>query len=206
MHGALVSRERAISPSVRMAIASQRRNNSRGRPDIGRVRAFSECGASRGLAVPRMRRSQKAGWMATQKAGPSRRARAADVGRTAAELLSTLVGSHAAAVDRLLNVVRCRTPRHRLALIAVPLGICAAVLGGTPWMVAPLCAGAWWWLADDWGWSWLGALGRGVITIEWAAMGANALATFPGSTVAVSGGWIAGALLFAVIGHRGESR
>ena len=144
--------------------------------------------------------------MATQTAGPTARRRAARVPRTPGELLAILAGSHAAALNRAQNVIATRTPRPRLALIAVPLGVCAAVLSGALWMVCPLAVTAWWWLDDDSHWGWLGAVGRGVVAAEWAALGGNALVAFPESTAVVATGWAGSALLLAVFGYRRASR
>jgi hypothetical protein len=144
--------------------------------------------------------------MATQTAGFPRRRQPPRLPRTAGELLTVLAGTHAAALDRARNIIATRTPRPRLAQIAVPLGICAAVLSGALWIVVPLAGIAWWWLADDWDWAWLGAVGRGVIAVEWAAMGANGLAEFPESTAVVSAVWIGAALVLGLVGHRRETR
>lgn len=144
--------------------------------------------------------------MTTQTAAPTTRRRAARVPRTAGELLAILAGSHAAALNRAQYVIATRTPRPRLALIAVPLGVCAAVLSGALWIVCPLAVTAWWWLDDESHWGWMGAVGRGVVAAEWAAMGGNALVAFPESTTVVDAAWIGSALLLAVFGHRGESR
>ncbi len=144
--------------------------------------------------------------MATQTAGPSARRRAARVPRTPGELLAILAGSHAAALNRAQNVIATRTPRPHLALIAVPLGICAAVLSDALWIVFPLAATAWWFLDDESHWGWMGAVGRGVVAAEWAAMGGNALVAFPESRAVVAAAWMGSALLLAVFGHRSGSR
>jgi len=91
-----------------------------------------------------------------------------------------------------------RIARPRLALLGVPLAITGALLAGQVWLVIPLAVCAWWWAPRDSGWYWPIAVGRGVVTTEWAAIGASALAAFPEARTFVSLVWAASPGLLAL--------
>lgn len=76
-----------------------------------------------------------------------------------------------------------------LANIAVPLGIAAAIGSDQWWAVLPLGLCAWWWAPRDSGWEWVVAIGRGLVTAEWALVGAYALAAFAPERVVVGAIW-----------------
>jgi hypothetical protein len=95
--------------------------------------------------------------------------------------------------------VAARTSRLRLANIAVPLGIAPAIMSDQWWALLPLGVGAWWWAPRDRGWEWALAIGRGLITAEWALVGAYALAAFPDKRAVVGAAWMLAAVLLAAI-------
>jgi hypothetical protein len=103
--------------------------------------------------------------------------------------------AHRATDVALLRVASRRT-QARLALTGVPLAVAASLMAGA-WFLLPLLAAcAWWWAPSTYGWEWLEAVGRGVLTTEWAFLGAGALATFPGERLAIGAVWIALPLAF----------
>jgi hypothetical protein len=65
------------------------------------------------------------------------------------------------------------------------------------WAVVPLGACAWWWAPREWGWEWAVAVGRGIITAEWALIGAYALGAFPDKRAVVGAAWVLAAALLA---------
>lgn len=97
-----------------------------------------------------------------------------------------------------------RRVRERRAMVAVPLALAAALMAGV-WVLVPvLVACAWWWAPSAWGWEWLEAVGRAVLTTEWGLVGGGALAAFPTSRLAVLWVWVA--LPLALVGLRGHRR
>ena len=107
-------------------------------------------------------------------------------------------------VDLLMLRVAQRKVRERRAMVTVPLALAAALMAGSWVLVPPLIACAWWWAPSAWGWEWLEAVGRGVLTTEWGLVGAGALAAFPASRFAVLWVWVA--LPLALVGLRGQRR
>jgi hypothetical protein len=95
-----------------------------------------------------------------------------------------------------------RTTRPHLAMLGVPLAITASALS-QPLCVLPLAACAWWSAPRRTGWEWVGALARGAIGAEWALVGSDALAAYPGHRVAVAMAWIASAVLLGLFGYGG---
>ncbi len=91
-----------------------------------------------------------------------------------------------------------RRSRLRLANVAVPLAITAAIVSSQWWAVVPLSVCAWWWAPREWGWEWAVAVGRGIIAAEWALIGAYALGAFPDKRAIVGVGWVLAAALLAV--------
>lgn len=98
-----------------------------------------------------------------------------------------------------------RVARPHLAMLGVPLAITASALS-QPLCVSPLAACAWWWAPRRSGWEWVGALARGAIGAEWALVGSDALAAYPGARAAVAMAWIAGAALVGLLGYGGVGR
>jgi hypothetical protein len=97
-----------------------------------------------------------------------------------------------------------RKVRERRAMVTVPLALAASLMCGV-WVLVPLLgACAWWWAPSAWGWEWLEAVGRGVLTTEWGLVGAGALAAFPTARLAVLCVWVA--LPLALVGLRGQRR
>jgi len=97
----------------------------------------------------------------------------------------------------LLDGAASRKPRPHLANIAVPLGMTASVVGQQWWTLIPLGLFAWWWAPRDWGWEWAVAIGRGIISAEWAVTGAYALQAFPDARSAVETSWLLSVVLLA---------
>lgn len=90
-----------------------------------------------------------------------------------------------------------RQTRPRLANIAVPLGIAASIMSEQWWAMLPLGVCAWSWAPRDRGWEWAAAIGRGLITAEWALVGAYALGAFPEKRAVVGVAWVLAAVLLA---------
>ncbi len=90
-----------------------------------------------------------------------------------------------------------RQTRPRLANIAVPLGIAASIILEQWWAMFPLGVCAWWWAPRDREWEWAVAIGRGLITTEWALVGAYALGAFPEKRAVVGATWVLAAVLLA---------
>jgi hypothetical protein len=91
-----------------------------------------------------------------------------------------------------------RQTRPRLANVAVPLGIAASIMSEQWLALLPLGVCAWWWAPRKRGWEWASAIGRGLITAEWALVGAYALGAFPGQRAIVGATWVLAAVLLAV--------
>jgi hypothetical protein len=97
-----------------------------------------------------------------------------------------------------------RKVRERRAMVTVPLALAAALMTSL-WLLVPLLiACAWWWAPSAWGWEWLEAVGRGVLTTEWGLVGGGALAAFPTARLAVLLAWVA--LPLALVALRGKRR
>lgn len=90
-----------------------------------------------------------------------------------------------------------RRSRSRLANVAVPLGIAAAIVSSQWWAVLPFSICAWWWAPRESGWEWAMAVGRGLIGAEWALVGSYALAAFPHERAVVGAAWVLAAVLLA---------
>lgn len=90
-----------------------------------------------------------------------------------------------------------RQTRPRLANVAVPLGIATAIMSEQWWALLPLGVCAWWWAPRDRGWEWAVAIGRGLITAEWALVGAYTLGAFPETRAYVGAVWVLAAVLLA---------
>jgi len=106
------------------------------------------------------------------------------------------------AVEVAMLRVAQRKVRERRAMVAVPLALAAALMAGM-WVLVPvLIACAWWWAPSTWGWEWLEAVGRAVLTTEWGLVGAGALAAFPTARLGVLWVWIA--LPLALVGLTGK--
>jgi hypothetical protein len=88
-----------------------------------------------------------------------------------------------------LSSVDARQTRPRLANVAVPLGITAAIVSEQWWAMLPLGVCAWWWAPRDSGWEWAVAIGRGLVTAEWALVGAYALGDFAAERAVVGMIW-----------------
>jgi hypothetical protein len=93
--------------------------------------------------------------------------------------------------------VDARQARPRLANLAVPLGITAAIMSERWWALLPLGVCAWWWAPRDSGWEWAVAIGRGLIGAEWALVGSYALGAFPDKRAVVGAAWVLAAVLLA---------
>lgn len=93
--------------------------------------------------------------------------------------------------------VNARKTRSRLANVAIPLGIAASIMSTQWWALMALSGCAWWWAPREWGWEWAVAVGRGLITAEWALIGAYALAAFPDKHAVVGAAWVLAAVLLA---------
>jgi hypothetical protein len=92
-----------------------------------------------------------------------------------------------------------RQTRPRLANVAVPLSVAASIMSEQWWALLPLGVCAWWWAPRNSGWEWAVAIGRGLITAEWAIVGAYALGAFPERRVIVGAVWVLAAVLLAAI-------
>jgi hypothetical protein len=90
-----------------------------------------------------------------------------------------------------------RQTRPRLANIAVPLSVAASIMSEQWWALLPLGVCAWWWAPRNSGWKWAVAIGRGLITAEWALVGAYALGAFPERRTVVGAVWVLAAVLLA---------
>jgi hypothetical protein len=97
---------------------------------------------------------------------------------------------------RFATVLARRQSRPLLGLVGIPLAMIAALLA-QPLCTVALVVCAWWWAPHDWGWEWLVAVGRGLIGLEWAYMGASALAAFADDRLVVSGVWVAAPAMLA---------
>jgi hypothetical protein len=91
-----------------------------------------------------------------------------------------------------------RQTRPRLANVAVPLSVAASIMSEQWWALLPLGVCAWWWAPRDRGWEWAVAIGRGLITAEWALVGAYALGAFPANRAVVGVIWAGIPTMFAV--------
>lgn len=107
-------------------------------------------------------------------------------------------------VDVFMLCVAQRKVRERRAMVTVPLALAASLMSGLWVLVPALVACAWWWAPSSWGWEWLEAVGRGVLTTEWGLVGAGALAAFPTARLGVLWVWVA--LPVALIALRGQRR
>jgi hypothetical protein len=116
---------------------------------------------------------------------------------THGRLLETGLRTSGAARRRVPVKIAARRSRLRLANVAVPLAVTAAIVSSQWWAVVPLSACAWWWAPREWGWEWAVAVGRGIITAEWALIGAYALGAFPDKRGVVGAAWVLTAVLLA---------
>jgi hypothetical protein len=107
--------------------------------------------------------------------------------------------------NRLMLRVAQRRIRERRAMVSVPLALSAALIAGVWWLVPVLALCAWWW-APSGSWEWLEALGRGAVTVEWALVGAGALAAFPAERLSVGAAWVALPLAFVTCTGRRRGR
>jgi hypothetical protein len=105
--------------------------------------------------------------------------------------------TQANARHRVWSSADARQMRPRLANVAVPLGVTAAIVSEQWWVLVPLGVCAWWWAPRDSGWEWALAIGRGLVTTEWALVGAYALEAFPDKRAVVGAGWVVAAVLLA---------
>ena len=85
-------------------------------------------------------------------------------------------------------------------MVGIPLAMVAACLT-QPLLVVPLMVCAWWWAPRTLALEWSVACGRGLIGTEWALIGANALAAWPGRTLLVGTCWAASALALGLMAH-----
>ncbi len=90
-----------------------------------------------------------------------------------------------------------RQTRPRLVNVAVPLSVAASIMSEQWWALLPLSVCAWWWAPRHRGWEWAVAIGRGLITAEWAIVGAYALGAFPERRMVVGAVWVLAAVLLA---------
>ncbi len=118
------------------------------------------------------------------------RCQAAHKRLVAAGTLVALSRTTELALGRSLTVLATRPTRARLGMLGVPLAMVAVMMAGFWWAILPLTVCAWWWSPSSWGWEWLVAVGRGLIALEWAYMGAGSLAAFPGQRLTVTAVWI----------------
>lgn len=95
------------------------------------------------------------------------------------------------------RLVGHRSSLPRLAMLGVPLGIAAALLSEHFLLAIPLAVCAWYW-APKGSVYWLVALGRGIVTTEWAQLGATAFATYPGRWLSVGAAWASAPLLLTL--------
>ena len=93
-----------------------------------------------------------------------------------------------------------RTPRPHLAYLGVPLAIIASMLAD-PILAPALIVCGWWWAPRDWGWEWLVVAGRGLMGIEWALIGVNLLAAYPGARLASGIVWANLAVFIGWLGY-----
>jgi hypothetical protein len=118
------------------------------------------------------------------------RCQAAHKRLVAAGTLVTIGKTTEIALERGLTMVATRPTRARLGMLGVPLAIVAALMSGQWWALLPLVLCSWWWSPSSWGWEWLEAVGRGVIGVEWAYLGAGSLAAFPNRWWTVGAVWV----------------
>jgi hypothetical protein len=103
--------------------------------------------------------------------------------------LDALVGLGVAARLHIVHAAAGRRTRARLGMLGVPLAVTAAILSAQWWSIPLLVAAAWWWAPRSWGWEWLVAIGRGLLGVEWAYLGAGSLAAFPSDRLIVGAVW-----------------
>jgi hypothetical protein len=103
--------------------------------------------------------------------------------------IDVLVGVAVAMRVGIVRAAAGRRTRARLGMLGVPLAITAAILSAQWWAIPLLVVAAWWWAPRAWGWEWLVAIGRGLIGVEWAYLGAGAFAAFPADRLVVGAIW-----------------
>lgn len=114
-----------------------------------------------------------------------------------ARVLDTFSRGGADKRHTVLVKVNARKTRSRLANVGIPLGIAASIMSTQWWALLPLGVCAWWWAPRNSGWEWAVAIGRGLITAEWALVGAYALGAFPERRAIVGAVWVLAAVLLA---------
>lgn len=114
-----------------------------------------------------------------------------------ASILEKRLQTHVDARHQERSCADGRRTRPRLANVAVPLSVAASIMSEQWWALLPLGVCAWWWAPRNSGWEWAVAIGRGLITAEWAIVGAYALGAFPETRVIVGAVWVLAAVLLA---------
>jgi hypothetical protein len=87
--------------------------------------------------------------------------------------------------------------------LGIPLAITASLLTQSWWCLPGLTFCAWWLAPRRTVWEWIGALARGAIGAEWALVGSDALAAYPGDRAVVAIVWTASAALVGLFGYGG---
>ncbi len=74
-------------------------------------------------------------------------------------------------------------------MVGVPLAVTAAILTASWWALVPLAGCAWLCAPGSWAWQWLIALETGLLGAIWAALGADALMTWPSHRLMIGAMW-----------------
>ena len=87
------------------------------------------------------------------------------------------------------RVIALRTPLPWVGMVGVPLAVTAAILTASWWALVPLAGCAWLCAPGSWAWEWLIALETGLLGAIWAALGADALMTWPSHHLMIGALW-----------------
>jgi hypothetical protein len=114
----------------------------------------------------------------------------------------TLRASWTATVVAADSAVARRKAYPRFGMLGMPLAIASAALLAN-WSAFPLLAFcAWWTTPHSWGWEWLVAVGRGIITAEWAYAGSVALGAYPSARGVVGALWVCLPIALVIVASR----
>lgn len=106
----------------------------------------------------------------------------------------------AAAITAIGHGIAGRRARPHLAMLGIPLAIIAGCLT-QPLVVFPLIVCAWWWAPRTLAIEWTVVCGRGLIGMEWALIGINALVAFPNQTLLVGTCWACSAFALGAMAY-----
>ena len=98
-----------------------------------------------------------------------------------------------------------RRERAWLGLVAVPLAMTASGLVGMWWTWPLLVAGSWA-CTPSWRWSWMLALEEAFVSVQWAFVGAVALAQSPSARLLVGALWTAFPVTLVATGEMNRRR